>query len=84
MALLPATTLVTRLERVEQVIKQFVSGTSDHHPFKDLLLKGEERFQWPHFSSKLSFWKEKEDMYDHIINPTLMVMMQNLKNYVHI
>lgn len=44
MALLPATTLVTRLERVEQVIKQFVSGTSDHHPFKDLLLEGEERF----------------------------------------
>ena len=68
MALLPATTLVTRLERVKQVIKQFVSGTSDHHPFKDLLLKGEE----------------KEDMYDHIVNPTLMVIMQNLKNYVHI
>ena len=46
MALLPATTLVTGLERVEliEVIKQFVSGTSDYHPLKDLLLKGEERF----------------------------------------
>lgn len=41
---MPAKTLVTGLEHVEQVIKRFVSGTSDHHPLKDLLLKGEELF----------------------------------------
>ena len=44
MALLPPTTLITGLEHVEQVTKQFVSGTSDLYPLKDLLLRGEERF----------------------------------------
>lgn len=36
------------------------------------------------FLIKIIILERKKDMYDHIINPTLMVIMQNLKNYVHI
>ena len=42
MALLSPTTLVTGLEHVEQVIKQFFSGKSDHYSLQNILLKGEE------------------------------------------